>query len=108
MISRAYLCILANSIKQSDITLVTCHCQFTRLGGSGSREVVLAGILLELRFDKLVSRDTRINSEKAVVRCSQLCSDLQSCKLTMTDESLLWVHLSIFGVGNDIIDIDRI
>jgi len=26
----------------------------------------------------------------------------------MTDESLLWVHLSIFGVGNDIIDIDRI
>jgi hypothetical protein len=26
----------------------------------------------------------------------------------MTDERLLRVHLSVFGIGNDVIDIDRV
>ena len=58
-----YLCILADSIEKTDITLVTRHGQFTRLGSSSSREIVLAGILLELTLDEFVTGNTRIDPE---------------------------------------------
>ena len=67
-----HLCVLANSVKQTNISLVAGYYQFTRLGRSGSREIVFAGILLELTLDKLVAGHTRIDSEKTVMRYSQL------------------------------------
>jgi hypothetical protein len=63
-----YLCILADSIEKADITLVASHCQFTRLGCSGSREIVLASILLELTLDELVAGNTWIDPEQTIVR----------------------------------------
>lgn len=67
-----HLCVLANSVKQTDISLVAGYYQFTRLGCGSSREIVLAGILLELTLDKLVTRYTGIDPEQTVVRYSQL------------------------------------
>lgn len=69
-----HLCVLANSVKQTDISLVAGYYQFTRLGRGGSREIVLAGILLELTLDKLVAGYTGVNPEETVVRYSQLQS----------------------------------
>jgi hypothetical protein len=58
-----HLCILADGVKQADVTLVAGHYQFTRLGSGGSREIVLARVLLELTLDKLVAGYTRIDPE---------------------------------------------
>lgn len=62
-----YLGVLADSVEETNITLVARNRQFTRLGCSSRREIVLAGILLELTLDQLVTGYTRIDSEQTIV-----------------------------------------
>lgn len=92
----ADLCVLANGVKQSDITLVTGNGKPPRFGGCSSREVVLAGVLLELAVHKLVAGQTRVDAEDAVVSYMASASCLRTgVKHTVTDQSLLGVHLGI-------------
>lgn len=67
----AHLGVLADRIKESNVTLVTGHSDPSRLGGRRSGKVILGSILLELRVDQLVALDTGIDSEETVMSYSK-------------------------------------
>jgi len=67
----AHLRVLADSVKQPDVSLVARYSELAGLGGRSGREVVLRGVLLELAIHQLVAIDSRVNTEETIVRYRQ-------------------------------------
>jgi hypothetical protein len=84
--------VLADGIKQPDVTLGTRNCQSTSGGRRDAGKRVLAGILLILTVDHFVTRNPRINTEQGVVRNS--------------NDRLLACRLCEFAVRRDVVDGD--
>ncbi|KAI6763039.1 hypothetical protein HG530_009019 [Fusarium avenaceum] len=68
------------AIKKANITLIASDCDVALLRSCKGREIILRGVLLHVRIDKLVARQARVNAVESVVRDTQ--------------ESLLRRHLS--------------
>lgn len=83
-------CVLANAVKEPDLSLVARDCQSAGLGSRSSREVVLGCVLLVLAVDELVARQAGIDSEDPVVRCP--------------DERLLLCRLGVLAVRDEVVD----
>jgi hypothetical protein len=89
-----HLGILADRVKQPDVTLVAGDGDAAVLGRRRRREGVLAGVLLELGLDHLVAGEPGVDPEDAIVR--------------VTDERLLARHLGVLGPRQEVVDGDRV